>query len=468
MVVIGLDVGTNSIKISHRKADGEIETAELPTRILFHPDKGVISSGASAVKDYLERDENIPLYGVTLLEGEEVLKRHLAALLSYPQKNPATDIVAVAFPSTSFRDDKVFFSLVEDVKQAFPNAKVVAVDPAICAAAVFKQKFQDTQQLVVCDLGKSALKMALCSFEKDTILITQSQVKDDLGWNMFEYGLLRSFTKYCELENESLEALRIQFREDILQILYGSDHDEGFKLLQALEESDGQTDAADMANQPFINTSESSLSLNLGEVYEQYTEYISGILGAIDIFLNENKADDVTFFITGAGASPKKFKDLFAASINRRAKYLNADKVIIASDPKQTISEGARMIAAGECRVIEPINPYITYKGPRLVNGKIEKEHTLLLPLDLSMSGEENNVCRVVVIVKPTQPILLSYGEKVVSFSSGIRQGEYDLVMSIERFGKAEFTLKRDGNTASVGIINGDFPMTDDIGNGQR
>jgi len=465
MVVIGLDVGTNSIKISHRKEDGEIETAELPTSVLFHPEKGVISSGAPAIKNYLERDETIP-YGVTLLEGEEVLKHHLAALLSDPEKNPATDVVAVAIPPTHLRADRVDNPLLRDVKQAFPNAKVVTVDAAICAAAVFKQIFPDTQEMVVCDLGKSALKMALCFFEKDTIQVLQSELKGDLGWNVFEDGLLRCFSKYSELENEFLEALRIQFREEILQILYGSDHDEGFTLLQALEGLDGQTKAADLANKPFINPSESSLSLKVGEVYEQYTKYISGILGAIDIFLNENKGVDATVFITGAGPSLKKFKDLFATSINRRAKYLKSDKVIIASDPKHTISEGARMIAAGECRVKEPIHPNITYKGSRLVNGKIEKEHTLLLPLDLNMSGEKCNVCRVVVLVKPTQPILLSYGEKVVSFSSGIRQGEYDLVLSINRFGKAELTLKRDGDAASVGIINGNFAMTDNIGSG--
>ncbi len=146
--------------------------------------------------------ETKPFLWGYIARREEVLKHHLAALLSDPEKNPATDVVAVAIPPTHLRADRVDNPLLGDVKQAFPNAKVVTVDAAICAAAVLNRYFRIRKKWSYVILESQRLKNGIMLFEKDTIQVLQSELKGDLGWNVFEDGLLRCFSKYSELENE--------------------------------------------------------------------------------------------------------------------------------------------------------------------------------------------------------------------------------------------------------------------------
>ncbi|MDD2523174.1 MAG: hypothetical protein PHW11_10220 [Anaerolineaceae bacterium] len=447
MAVIGLDIGTHSIKMAKRSENGPVEFTELPTKVLYDPDgKKVVSVGEEATLNYLDRHGNIP-FGVELLEGQIVREKCLESILAVIGDSTIEHVgVAITGKDISVKP------IISAINTVFQDAKVVDLDEVICAAAVYKYKNpdSDTDQLVVCDLGYSALKLALCSFKNKAIQIKKTIREEDLGWQVFQTRLLETFPEYLSVKNEPvLEPARISFRDEFLQQLEKGDYDNGLKMVRVMEEGGDIIGAGGIHDTNFFTLGDARKVLKVGVVHEQYHNFITEVLDSIDKFLSENRATTTPIFVTGAGASPDEFKDLFITSIQKHSGNISKENVIISDNPKHTISEGAFRIAAEEIRVFEAIDKAITYKGPRLVNGNIENEYEITPPSKYLTSGDPFSLCRIVVI-EPVESLMLSYGDKEFSLTREIECGNYDLAISMNRFGKLDFELRNDTDQATI------------------
>ena len=445
MAVIGLDIGTYSIKMSKKSEDGSVEFTEVPTRVLYYPDeKKVVSVGEQAILNYLDRHENIP-FGVELLEGQSVREKHLESMLA-GIGGSTVEQVGVAITGNGINVN----SIISAVNNAFQNAKVVDLDEVICAAAMYKTKDPETDRLVVCDLGYSALKLGLCTFVNKAIQIKKTKRIENLGWQVFQTRLLETFPEYVAIKDKPfLEPYRIRFRDDFLQQLENGGYKTGLEFVKTLEGGEILKTERGIHDQNFFTFGDAGKVLNVGVVHEQYHSFITEVLDSIEKFLSENNATTTPIFVTGAGASPDGFKDLFTTSIENHTGNIRKEYVIISDNPKHTISEGAVGIAAGDLRVFEAIDKAITYKGPRLVNGKIENEYKITSPVNYLSSSNPYKLCRIVVS-ESVPSLMLSYGDKDFSLTREIECGNYDLVINMDRFGKVGFELRNNTDQAMI------------------
>lgn len=449
-MVIGLDIGTHSIKVASRIKNGApINFAELRTSLLTKPDvnpqdeKIVVSVGDQAVEKYFNRDEHVP-YNVELIEGDQVLQEHLIQALTALKIDPEPDLVALTVETEKFNKDEELTNLIYCAKKVFEKAKVFILDEAICAAAVYKKNHPQAGFLLICDLGKSALKLSLCDLKNDTIQIKDTVSITQSAWKCFENNLVQSFPFYRNPETPEIE--KKHFRYDCLKSFIALDKDEKYSYINCLEASPGLLQDGGIHDLEFLSFGDPQKFLNVGTMHENYHEFVKAILSKLKDFIDNIEPEisselPLPMIVIGSGASPTSFLEFIISSIENHSLDEIFEAVEI-DNPKFTVAEGALRVISNEIKIYEPIKKQIIFKRIKLVDGFVEEEETAIEPKEVPMFGEEYSLHKFRFHFEHPS-LVMKVGEEVLLEFQCSSPGEYELIQSMDCFGNMNLDLRK-------------------------
>lgn len=448
-MVIGLDIGTHSIKVASKPINGGlINFSELRTSLLENPnvtkqdEKSVLHVGNEAIEKYFNRDDQIP-YNVELIEGDHVLEKHLIPALSALKIEPEPDLlVALTVPTEKFNEDEELKRLIDSAKKVFEKSKVFVLDEAVCAAAVYKKKHPEAGFLVICDLGKSALKLSLCDLKNDAIQIKETASINQFAWKAFEDNFVRSFQFYIKME-EQIEKKR--FHYDCLKSLIALDDDDKYSYIICLEESPGLLENGGIHALEFLSFRDPKNFLTIETTRKLYHDFVQSILSEVQCFIENSKRKEIIenyplpILVIGAGASPTKFFDFFRSSVKNHS-IQDVVNVIDITNPKFTVAEGACKVISDEIQIYNYDNKQLKYDRLKLVNGASVREETVI-PVKKPKFGKHELV--TTIRVHSERPVLqMEYGGENLLLGNDLTPGDYDLLQSMDDFGKPNFVMK--------------------------
>lgn len=452
MNVIGLDIGNHSIKYAVL-AEGERTPVlyEIPTYILINPTKPaeVIHAGKEALDKYLDKGIGIP--------ADAELRTDLIKP-AYHRRNPAAfikpllekideatrkraKVVAVTFSDEAIKDNESVDAVLNVISECFdPDTQLVALDEARCIAANYG--FQNKiNNLIICDFGKSALKISACSFKNGAYQLIDSSTNTELGWSELENQFLNHFEAY---KNSTFDTQRQGFRRDLLELWFDSKTTQRKYLYSSMfwkpfEELDKD---GGLHDKPFLsmNYGSSSQDLTLLEAHKFYKDFSTRIIEAMGNFLSklDNEFNIAPVLITGAGACPPNFVN-FLRAIRQSENLPNS--FVVVENPKFFVAESASKIANNELQYYPSSSLKISFEYKQLKHGNSVSSQIEIPPNNRVFGVTE--ALQIFNIKSGSSAPNLSYGDFVFTIDKEIEEGEYTLYQSLDRHGDLMLHLQK-------------------------
>lgn len=434
-MIIGLDIGTHSIKVAERKNAGNNNLVEQRTILLNNLDGKEISFGNDAIKEYFNRKGDCSQ--LSLLDGIDVVKDHLRGAVVALEIDNKPDMIALTVPNKKSIEEKK--DLLKSVQEVFETSKIFVLDDAICAAAVYKENNPNEDFLLICDLGKSALKLSFCDLRNDMLLINHSTSVSQFAWGNFENRLLQEFNTYRSLaNNEYMRRDRDRFRYDCLESLFALDQEDKYRIIYLLENDPENLMNHGIHEQKFISFWKPEVSLNTNEMHQLYQESFNNILSTLKDHIGNRLSETIPeeycipMMFIGSAVSPKKFADFLVSIVNKQLKGFFV-KVYLPDNPKFAVAEGALKIISNEITIHKPLK--ITVKRDKLVNGLgIEEEKTIIKQNNCPKFGVDDTLQKF-KFHSDSLNLEMKVGEEDLKVVTVDSPGKYDLIQTMDCFG---------------------------------
>lgn len=440
MTIIGLDIGKHSLKYAVlSKGDKSPVLHEIPTYILINPtNHKVLHAGQEALDNYLERGVDIPA-NVELMSdfiNPDDIKPLLEKIDEVTRKK--TRGVAVTFSVEALKNVESVDAVLDVISDCFTqDTQLVALNEALCIAANYGSQKYDAN-LIICDFGKSALKISACSFVDGAYQLKKSETNTKLGWSELENKFLNFFDAYKTSRNDPHKQL---FRRDLLNLWFDSKTHQLYSLMfkkgfDVLEKDGG------LYGQPFLSMGygSSRQDLPLLKAHEFYKDFASDIIKALKEFLSSFNDDFsvAPILITGAGACTFDFGN-FLNAIGENDNLPN--RCVVADNPKFFVAESASKIANNHVNYFPSSNFKIAFEYKQLKHGESVDSRIEISPTDRVFG--ESEALQIFTIKSRSSAPNLSYGDFVFTIDQEIEEGEYKLYQSKDRHGELMLHLQK-------------------------